>query len=581
MLHVPFNLSYERFTKLIYKTPTRYSFWLKFDLSNQTDSSLQLYFYCGSFNFADIYFISNRDKIQHVPGGNLRQSETEKAFIGETDPVIPLRLNPGQTGIVYIKLVQKTEEFEFGDVFIYDRASLYETMSEDLENTHYFLVFQLVFQGIMICQLLFVLFQWMIIRRREYGYYFFYLLSITVYFLSKYEREFAINLLFSHFPMLTVYLNKTLLILPYFFYFRFVRSFLEMPALYPVMNKWIVRIEYFLFAYMVFDLSFILITFNVKLQRELYSYILLMVFVVSICFIFYLFREKKKLIYYILTGSLFVGLGNIIALILTYLDDEGILQNLPYKLLFSQVGILLEIFCFTAGLSYKSLSAEKEKIKGQEKLIDQLKANELLQNRMQNIRNRIAQDLHDEIGSTLSSISILSNQALKIQDKSETLSAMEEIKDSSISLMEKMDDIVWSINPRNDSLENLMQRIKRFAITLFEAKDIEYNISIQENINEVVISMERRQHIFLILKEAINNLAKYSDATYAEFAVKYEDKGLEILIRDNGKGFDPSKPFTGNGLLGMKNRADTMGATLIINSTPDNGSAIRLTLKIK
>jgi signal transduction histidine kinase len=126
-----------------------------------------------------------------------------------------------------------------------------------------------------------------------------------------------------------------------------------------------------------------------------------------------------------------------------------------------------------------------------------------------------------------------------------------------------------------------MLRIKRFAISLFEAKEIDYSIGIQDNINEVVISMERRQHIFLILKEAINNLVKYSNAANAEIQVKYEHGCLEILIRDDGKGFDQSKPYTGNGLLGMKNRAETMGAELIIRSAPGTGSTIWLTLKIK
>jgi signal transduction histidine kinase len=267
--------------------------------------------------------------------------------------------------------------------------------------------------------------------------------------------------------------------------------------------------------------------------------------------------------------------------VLTYLEDEGILHNLPYKLIFSQAGIILEIFCFTAGLSYKSMSAEKEKIKSQENLIEQLKANELLQTKMQNIRNKIAQDLHDDIGSTLSSISILSNLALKEKNVNQTIATMHEIKDSSVTLMEKMDDIVWSINPRNDSLENLLLRIKRFATTLFEAKNIDYAITIQENINEVKLSMEYRQHIYLILKEAINNLVKYADATQAVIQVSYRDSVLELKLQDNGKGFDLSRPFTGNGLLSMKNRADLMQAELIMKSSPEEGSSVLLRLKIK
>jgi len=158
---------------------------------------------------------------------------------------------------------------------------------------------------------------------------------------------------------------------------------------------------------------------------------------------------------------------------------------------------------------------------------------------------------------------------------------MMEIKDSSISLMEKMDDIVWSINPRNDSLENLLSRIKRFATTLFEAKNIDYAIHIQENINEVKLPMEWRQHIYLILKEAINNLVKYSDASLAGIRVGFRDSRLEIELEDNGKGFDTSRPVTGNGLLSMRSRADLMQAELVIRSSEGQGVQVILSLNIK
>jgi signal transduction histidine kinase len=566
---------------LFNKTPAHFNFWLKFRLENKSDSAALVYLYYGEVNFTDLYFISGAQIIQHAQGGNLRNPSSDHSFIRKISPVLPFRLPPHLQGEIFLKFVQKTEESNLADIFLYDAPGIYQATVEDYEQIRYFVIFQLLFQGILICQLLYVLFQWIIIRRREYLYYFFYLMTIVLYFLSKYESVFNINLLFSRYPLLAVYLNKTMLILPYFFYFRFVRSFLEMPKSYPAMNKWIVRIEYFLLAYLVFDLSFILITFNVKLQRELYSYILFLVFIAAASFIFYLFREKKTLIYYILSGSLFAGLGNVTGLVLTYLEDEGILHNIPYKLIFSQAGIILEIFCFTAGLSYKSMSAEKEKIKSQENLIEQLKANELLQTKMQNIRNKIAQDLHDDIGSTLSSISILSNLALKEKNANQTIATIHEIKDSSITLMEKMDDIVWSINPKNDSLENLLLRIKRFATTLFEAKNIDYAITIQENISEVKLPMEYRQHIYLILKEAINNLVKYADATKAVIQVSYRDSVLELMLQDNGRGFDISRSYTGNGLLSMKNRADLMQAELAMKSNPGQGSSVSLRLKIK
>ncbi len=577
----PFIFPYNNFLQLLNKKPARYTFWLKFKLTNRSGYPVKAFLYCGELNFTTLYFISADHAVQFSTGGDLRNAHAGNKFLLNVTQTIPILLLPRQEGEVLVEVRQKTEEYYFDGISLYDEPSLYQTLGHSLAEDRYFFIFQLLFQGILICQLLYVLFQWVIIRRREYLSYFFYLLAISLYFLSKYERLLYIDLLFTRYPLLPVYLNKTLIILPYYFYFHFVRNFLEMPRNYPVMNKWIIRIEYFLLAYLVCDLVFILATFNVRLQREIYTYVLVLVFLVAASFIIYLLREKKQLIFYIVSGSLFVGLGNIIGLVLTYLEDENLIHFSANKLFYSQVGIILEIACFTAGLSYKSMSAEKEKIRSQEKLIEQLKANELLQTKMQNIRNTIAQDLHDDIGSTLSSISIISNIALREKDPGHTNATMLEIKDSSMTLMEKMDDIVWSINPKNDSLENLLMRIKRFATTLFEAKNIDYTITIQENINEVKLPMEYRQHIYMILKEAINNLVKYSNAKMAFIEVSHRNSILQLILQDNGTGFDTSTTSTGNGLQSMKNRAALMQAEFTIASSRQKGSRVELRLNIK
>jgi signal transduction histidine kinase len=158
---------------------------------------------------------------------------------------------------------------------------------------------------------------------------------------------------------------------------------------------------------------------------------------------------------------------------------------------------------------------------------------------------------------------------------------VKEIKESSVLLMEKMDDIIWSVNPKNDSLENLMIRIKRFASNLFEAKDIDYSIDIDDSIRDISLSMDYRQHIYLILKEAINNLVKYSECTNASIQIKKEQGILKISIADNGKGFIYKKINTGNGLLNMKERAQLINAELKIESAPGEGTKILIYSKIK
>jgi signal transduction histidine kinase len=158
---------------------------------------------------------------------------------------------------------------------------------------------------------------------------------------------------------------------------------------------------------------------------------------------------------------------------------------------------------------------------------------------------------------------------------------VQEIKDNSVLLMEKMDDIVWSINPNNDSLENLLIRIKRFASRLFEAKGIDYDIHIRENIREIRLPMEFRQHIYLIMKESINNLVKYSQCSRATIDVSFHNGCLQIRIQDNGKGFDTNKEFQGNGMITMHNRATMMKAKMEIQSQSGKGTTVALQVKIK
>lgn len=569
-----FTIPYSSFSEQFNKNYFTKIFWLQFGIKNNSDTIQTLYLFCGDINYITVYFESTGNKEQIIQSGSLK-GNNDAAFYNL--PVLPITLSPKQSGKIFLKLRQKTQEFNFDGISIYNQTALNNSLFADYKSDRTFVFFQLIFQGFLLCQIFYVLFQWIIIKRKEYLYYFFYLSIISLYFLSKYESIYGISLLFSRYPILTVYLSKTFLILPYFLYFRFVRSFLEMPLNYPRINKWIIRIEKFLLLYLVFDLSFIIVTFNQKTQLEVYTIIFSLLFLTVTSFILYLFRQKKVLIYYILTGSLFVGIGNILGLIFTYVDNNlHVDLGFHNMLIFSQIGIVLEIICFTAGLSYKSKSAEEEKIKSQQNLIEQLKANEVLQSRMQNIRNKIAQDLHDDIGSTLSSISILSDLALKEKNIEQSNEVISEIKNNSITLMEKMDDIVWSINPKNDSLENLLIRIKRFATQLFEAKEIDYTIEIDENIAEVKLPMDCRQHIYLILKEGINNLVKYSQATKAEIKVCCNNNLLELYVIDNGKGFIQQESETGNGILSMKSRALLMNAELIINSELKKGTEILL-----
>ena len=200
--------------------------------------------------------------------------------------------------------------------------------------------------------------------------------------------------------------------------------------------------------------------------------------------------------------------------------------------------------------------------------------------KLENIRIRISSDLHDDIGSTLSSISILSDLVIHRKDDIDVNKVLHEVKNSSVSILEKMDDIIWTINPKKDSLEDLISRIKKFASSLFEARDIEYTFSVPDNLKGLKLSMDYRREIYLIMKEGINNMVKYSQATKAFIAMSFENGILSILIKDNGIGFIKEN-VEGNGLINMKQRAKNLHAELHINSEINKGVIISLFVKIR
>jgi signal transduction histidine kinase len=193
------------------------------------------------------------------------------------------------------------------------------------------------------------------------------------------------------------------------------------------------------------------------------------------------------------------------------------------------------------------------------------------------IRNRIAGDLHDDIGSTLNSISIYSEVARK--KDADYDEALQMIGDASRKIIDAMSDIVWTINAENDSFEKIIFRMKSLAYNIFRAKKIEFTFHADETLNEKKLSLEDRRNFYLIFKEAVNNLVKYSNATRAAITLTSEKDIIRLRIQDNGAGFDTSHETAGNGLKNMKRRAEEMKAGFKLESQPGNGTQIELIVK--
>jgi two-component system sensor histidine kinase UhpB len=201
---------------------------------------------------------------------------------------------------------------------------------------------------------------------------------------------------------------------------------------------------------------------------------------------------------------------------------------------------------------------------------------------MEKMRNGIARDLHDDIGSTLTSINVLSNVALLPQEKEEaTMRAnMQKISDRSSAIMESMGDIVWAINPQNDTMEQLLFRMKEFAVEILEPLNIHYHFDEEGDFSAVKLDIRKRKDFYLLFKEALNNAAKYSHCRNIQIRFIQRQQKLLMEIIDDGTGFVEKEVRNGNGLSNMRERAASMAGEIRIDPQVGKGTRISVDLPI-
>ncbi|GAB3920784.1 tetratricopeptide repeat-containing sensor histidine kinase [Mucilaginibacter myungsuensis] len=203
--------------------------------------------------------------------------------------------------------------------------------------------------------------------------------------------------------------------------------------------------------------------------------------------------------------------------------------------------------------------------------------------KMANVRSKISQDLHDEVGATLSGIamySYITKEQVKNGEAVAVNNSLDIIKDNAGEMVAKLNDIVWAVNPIQDHLSALIDRLKEFAIQIAAAKNIKAEFVYDPGMEDLKLPMEARQNVYLICKEAINNSVKYSCGNLLRVTITVSGRQLEIEIQDNGDGFAVDNGGSGNGLMNMRNRAKDIGGKLTIDSKSGNGTRINLNCKI-
>jgi ligand-binding sensor domain-containing protein len=186
--------------------------------------------------------------------------------------------------------------------------------------------------------------------------------------------------------------------------------------------------------------------------------------------------------------------------------------------------------------------------------------------RLERLRNKIASDLHDEVGSSLTRISIYSDLLQNGMSEAENTGYLKRIGEVSREVVGTMSDIVWSIDSRNDSFGALILRMKDFANEILQAKNIEVDFNSTQIDADQILDPELKQNIYLIFKETVNNIVKHATASQVKVILTNDRTQFSLTIQDNGKGFQSNGNHRGNGLRNIERRAKAMNAVFSIKS---------------
>lgn len=558
--HMTFNDSIDAAYDALMKLNPRRKVWLTFELTAKDTLTETLGFSMALWSRADI-FVSHHDGTDtaHVGLSDIGHVYTPSRDV----QVVEIPLSIGEKVRITASLTNYHRFTQISSIYVQlwpvsAFEAEYRSGRPSRRPQAYLYIF---FCGLLIFQMVYILLQWFLVRRREYAYYVFYTMAVFFYFYGRMSVFYAETPAIALIDAEMLYrINDVLLLLPSLFYFRFARHFVGLPRFDPSLNTQFKAVEALLMAGVV-----VLILYQVfpnDLSKQLpISVLLLVQFVFSIHALIRIARQRRTVAWFLVAGSACAMVAHLLANVAPFLPRAWLVAA-PVTI--TMVGIFLELLIFNTGLLFKAKETESEKVEAQKAHIRELKMVQKLREDNLRVRDEISSDLHDDIGSTLSSIGIYNfaaRQKLEKGDKAQTRELLTNIEKSANDAMNAMSDLVWSTNPKNDSTDKLVERIREFAFEVLKARGCRFSTEVHPSFYELSLNHVERKNILLILKEAVNNTAKYAQATTARLEIKPGEEGRFIFeFEDNGIGFDTSVKNgngngSGNGMRTMRSRA--------------------------
>jgi signal transduction histidine kinase len=434
----------------------------------------------------------------------------------------------------------------------------------------------------MLMMILFSIANYILVTNRDFLYYAGYAIFLGAMLFMKTYCDYRIS---QGVFFLEAYLDFVMQCIGIAFYMTFMQKFLSARADYPFLNKLytggviglLVVIALFSYSYFFTD-NFILLN---GIENTTKTILLLMMIVFLVYCVLY---WKNKLLRYLFWGNLFYFFFAVFSQLIILFGQffNRLPSVLNSSLFYYELGLFLELVFFLAGLSYKNRSQLIEQTREKEQLKMENERKEFekqmaIVTAQQEERNRISADMHDELGSGMTHIRLMSEIA-KNKMKQNTPQEIEKISQSADDVLNKMNAIIWSMNSQNDSLDNLISYIRAYTIEYLEGTQVKCKVNTPEFIPEKQLVGDKRRNIFLCVKETLNNMLKHSGAVELSVDITV-DAELRIKIADNGVGIDLQnlRKF-GNGLQNIDRRMKSIGGKFQIRKNNGTESVFSLPL---
>lgn len=489
------------------------------------------------------------------------------------DGVRIIRVQPKDTGVYYCKFQFVRTNINSFLPRLIEKDLIQQWVTTIREKDRMLDIFTYVSSGVLLLMVFYSLAVYLQARNKEFVYYAIYTFCTAILLFLKSYLNLTANF-FNYFY--EEYLDFMIMSGSVFSYLFFVRRFINSRQNYPALDKFLRLADWILLALCaVYSMIYFLSEEYGLLSIMENLVIKIFFFLIGIIFIIYSIKRKDPLLNYLVAGNF--------ALIVFSILSQGIIQ-FKWKLspdhgsifnralFFYEIGLVLELGFFLSGLAYKNRRDIIERVKERERLrLDnerkEFEKQVAVMAAQQEERDRISADMHDELGSGMTAIRLMS-EIMKSKMKEKSYPELEKISSSANDLLGKMNTIIWTMKSSNDTLESLVAYIRAHATEYFDNTPIACTVHVPPVIPQVDVTGEKRRNIFLSVKEALNNAMKHSQASQLRIDIITRDSKLVIKVSDNGVGIDQEQLRRfGNGLSNMRRRMESIDGNFSIENS--------------